>query len=145
MADSKPPPVEFNNSVKKNDDNDKFDERRLLALVPKGQKKKAKYLLNQFNERGDELTWNSDGVIFVNQISVPGSNIIELFPFLYKSLKPKSVPRLLDFLAKIKDMGLQDFIVWSPKDFAKLEVSKNQNIEQKVNEKSESNNWWFLN
>jgi len=42
-------------------------------------------------------------------------------------------------------MGLQDFIVWSPKDFAKLDVSKNENIEQKVNEKSESNNWWFLN
>ena len=85
MADSKPPPVEFNNSVKKNDDNDKFDERRLLALVPKGQKKKAKYLLNQFNERGDELTWNSDGVIFVNQISVPGSNIFELLISYQKS------------------------------------------------------------
>jgi hypothetical protein len=36
-----------------------LDERRLLALVPKGQKKKAKYLLNEFNERGDELTWNT--------------------------------------------------------------------------------------
>jgi hypothetical protein len=35
------------------------DERRLLTLVPKGHKKNAKILLQEFNERGSELTWNS--------------------------------------------------------------------------------------
>ncbi len=36
-----------------------LDEKRLLTLVPKGQKKNAKQLLKQFDERGSELTWNS--------------------------------------------------------------------------------------
>jgi hypothetical protein len=35
------------------------DEKRLLTLVPKGQKKNAQKLLSQFDQRGSELTWNS--------------------------------------------------------------------------------------
>ncbi len=36
-----------------------LDERRLLTLVPKGHKKNARILLKEFDERGNELTWNS--------------------------------------------------------------------------------------
>jgi hypothetical protein len=85
----------------------------------------------------------SDGVIFVNQVSIPGSNIFELFPFLYKSIKPKSVPGLLDFLAKIKEMGLQEYIVLSQKDSHKLEIPSRADQEEQSG--SSSTNWWFLN
>jgi hypothetical protein len=96
-------------------------------------------LLNQFDQRGSELTWNSDGVIFINQISIPRSNIFEIFPFVFKSHKPKSVPGLLEFVSQIEQMGLQNLI------YSKSAISKDD--EKGKSEKSEKSNdkWWFLN
>jgi hypothetical protein len=111
-----------------------------LTLVPKGHKKNAKILLNEFDQRGSELTWNSDGVIFINQVSVPGSNIFEIFPFVFKSFKPKSVPGLLEFVTKIEEMGLQNLIVLKS-SLRNNEVKK----DEITSEKKSADKWWFLN
>jgi hypothetical protein len=79
----------------------------------------------------------SDGIIFVNQTAIPGSNIFEIFPFLYKSSKPKTVPGLVDIVSKIIDMGLQDYIVLSKKSVEAQKLSKSMHL-------NNTNKWWFL-
>lgn len=96
-------------NVVKDDLNTSFDETRLLALVPKSSLQNAKLLLKQFNDRANELTWNSSGTIFINQTSLPLSNIFELFPLLFKKNAPH-ITGFVDFVEKINDMGLSDLI-----------------------------------
>ena len=72
------PPMPYGVKIKTSDDNDEFDETRLLKLIPTHFQTQAKFLLNQFNERGNELTWNNSGTIFINTIAVPQSNIFKL-------------------------------------------------------------------
>ena len=71
-------------------------------------------LLKQFNNRGNELTWNSDGIIFIDQVSIPNSNIYHLFPYLFKQKHPKTLQGFDDFVNKIKEMGLDHLIVQRP-------------------------------
>lgn len=77
-------PIHYNVPVNKSDLNSTFDEKRLLTFVPKNHIKTAKFLLKEFEKRGDELTWNSSGTIFIQKIALPGSNIFNLFPLLFK-------------------------------------------------------------
>ena len=131
------PPVHYDVKKFQNDDNDSFDEQRLLKLVPAQHKKLAKVLLDEFNNRGTELTWNSDGVIFKDQTSIPQSNIFELFPYLFKHKHPKSLTGFEDFVEKIDQMGLSHLIVKS--------ISKPVNLKAKTEtETSSSKNFWFL-
>ena len=46
------------------------DEERLLKLAPAKYRSQAAALIRQFQNRGNELTWNSDGVIFIDQVSM---------------------------------------------------------------------------
>jgi hypothetical protein len=83
----------------------------------------------------------SDGIVFINQTAVPGSNIFEIFPFVFKSHKPKSIPGLLDFVTKIVEMGLENLIVL-PKH-SSLKTSTSKQLTQSAT--SISDKWWFLN
>jgi hypothetical protein len=112
------------------------DEERLLKLVPPRYRRQAQILINQFNIRGNELTWNSDGIIFIDQISLPNSNIYVLFPYLFKMKHPKDLNGFDDFTKKISEMGLDHLIV---KRFKSVPEQRVKNIS-----KNTSVNWWFL-
>lgn len=106
------PSSSFGVQITKSDDNTEFEELRLLSLIPKRNQKNAKLLLDEFNNRGNELTWNSNGNIFVKTVAIPNSNIFELFPYLFQS-KFKKMPHLIGFeelLSQINEMGLQNLI-----------------------------------
>jgi hypothetical protein len=81
---------------------------------------------------------HKDGIIFINQISIPGSNIFEIFPFLFKSHKPRSVPGLSDTVTKLIEMGLQDYFVLSALDLKRKEFPDTSKIDN-------NDKWWFLN
>lgn len=130
----------FNQSILKNDINDDFDESRLLSFVPKSKQNKARELLKKFDERGSELTWNSSGIIFVNQVAIPNSNIFLCFPYLYKQKRPKSLPGFDSLLNQIFDMGLQDFI--SVKHSKRPKVPP-ENLAEPL-DKLENVPWWYL-
>ncbi len=110
-----------------------LDEKRLLKLIPPRHRREAEVLLEQFNKRGNEFTWNSDGVIFVDQTSVPNSNIFKLFPYLFKMKHPKNLTGFEDLQKKIHEMGLDHLIV------KKYKVQSS-----KVTKQSSTVNWWFL-
>jgi len=83
----------------------------------------------------------SDGIVFINQTAIPGSNIFEIFPFVFKSHKPKSIPGLIDFVTKIVEMGLENLIVVSK--HSSLRPATSKQLTQSAT--SSPDKWWFLN
>lgn len=79
--------------------------------MPKGLKKNAQHLLEEFDKRGNELTWNSSGTIFVDQVAIPGSNLFTVFPLLFKVRRSEKLIGLNELIQKINDMGLSSYIV----------------------------------
>ena len=74
-------------------------------------KKNAKKLLEEFDKRGNELTWNTQGTIFIDEVSIPGSNIFTVFPLLFKLRRSDELIGLNELIQKIDDMGLSTYIV----------------------------------
>lgn len=109
-----------------------------MVFIPKGQKQAAKKLLFELNQRPNELTWNSDGVIFIDQVSVPGSNMFTLFPLLFKKQKPKNIHGLDDFEKKIDQMQLSYLHKKVLKKGPKLEN------DPKTSQNSSSMPWWYI-
>ncbi len=121
------------------------DEKQLLLLVPKGLKKNAQHLLEEFDKRGNELTWNSSGTIFVDQVAVPGSNLFTLFPLLFKVRRSEKLIGLNELIQKINDMGLSSYIVNENKLKRKL-IDKDQESKKITKGAGESDEfpWYYL-
>ena len=112
-----------------------------MKKVPKPFKKKAATLLQIFDERPNEITWDSSGNIYLDEQSLPGSNIFDLFPYLFRKRSPKSLTGLSDFVEKLKSMGLGHLISNSlllKKGFSV--GSTKTNLETTEPPK----NWWYL-
>ena len=140
-SDNTTPPLHYDQKKFQNDPNDSFDEKRLLKAIPSRFRSKAIQLLKQFNARGTELTWNSDGVIFIDQESIPESNIFTLFPYLYKLKHPKDLNGFDDFVEKIEEMGLSDLIVKKDHYLASIRKEK---VSTPTVAKDDSTDWWYL-
>lgn len=135
-------PLPYNNEVKKNDLNDVFDEKQLLKLVPARYKHKAQILLKQFDNHPNEITWSPDGSILIDQVSLPQSDIYLLFPLLFqKSSNPSKIAGFDDFVAKIKEMGLDHLT--NSRITKSLKVVK-KSIEPQTLKNSDSKNWWYI-
>ncbi len=111
-------------------------------LVPKGFKKNAQHLLEEFDKRGNELTWNSSGTIFIDQVSVPGSNLFTLFPLLFKLRRSEQLVGLKDLIQKINDMGLSSYIV--NQNNVKKKVKNHKEIDKKGHGESDDFPWYYL-
>lgn len=97
--------------VHKSQMNDEFDNERLVNSVPNEFKTRARNLLTSLLKYSSDITFKADGTIFIDQTSLPSSNIFEIFPFLFKPLKlPDSKPYLLQLATKISTLGLGHLI-----------------------------------
>lgn len=114
--------------------NDQFDEQALLKKVPKPFKKNAALLLKEFDQRPNEITWDSAGHIYIDEKVLPTANIFELFPRLFSKRLSKKSEGMPDFLEKISAMGLQHLI---------RAESKLKSEAPKVNS-TVSQNWWYI-
>jgi hypothetical protein len=81
------------------------------------------------------LTWNPSGVIFVDQVAIPNSNIFDILPIIYKQKYPaKTIIGLQEFISKVNLMGLGHLINLKP-----------MSSKMKSTQPSESyTNWWYL-
>jgi hypothetical protein len=115
-----------------------------LSGIPPRFKQHGLQLLSAFNNRGNELTWNSNGTLFINQTAIPKSNVFEIFPILYKVKKPlKAIPGLLECISQINQMGLGEFIV--QKNSKNTVASKFVKPESIKSESSQSlPHWWYI-
>ena len=81
-------------------------------------------------------------MIFIDSVSIPNSDIFLYFPYLFKAKRRKNLPGYEDFVQKIIEMGLSDFIFKRKPNFY---VSKEQEEEnKKKNFGVGKPNWWFL-
>lgn len=136
QAPNTAPPLQFDNPIFQNDMNDKYDENALLRRVPKPSKKKAAALLKIFDERPNDVTWDSSGNIYLDEESLPNSNMFELFPYLFRKRAPKNLNGLQDLIQKLTAMGLSDMILCAKK------VKEEKNVASK--EVTPPDNWWYL-
>lgn len=137
------PTLPFPNAILKDDFNDNYDENQLLSLVPNSFKTKAKQLLEVFDERGNELTWNSSGTVFIDQVSIPQSNFFIIFPFLFKRLKPKRLPGFEDVVEKINQMGLKELIFKRSFMTKRHQLVHSNNVTQN-NDPEQNVPWWYI-
>ena len=112
--------------------------------MPKGLKKNAKFLLDQFDKRGNELTWNSSGTIFIDQKSLPESNIYDLFPKLFRKVaNANKILNLREVASKIASLGFGYLI--NGRYTGGLSRKKPVPNEAELIEKIKSYpNWWYI-
>lgn len=135
------PPLTFDIAQSDNK-HDLFDTKRLIKTVPSQFKHKAEVLVKEFTNKPHSLNWNSDGVIFLDDVSIPNSDIFTFFPYLFKGPHPKHLPGFNDFVQKIHDMGLSSLI--KEKNVRKKVTSATTSLNVNKQSTSSSENWWYL-
>ena len=108
-------------------------------MVPSRHRRQASALLQEFDKRGNEITYNSNGTIFIDQTSIPQSDIFRLFPYLFKQKHPKDLNGFDDFVQKIQEMGLDHLIFKRSASKGRASASAAPNQESKSDD-----NWWLL-
>jgi hypothetical protein len=130
--------------IHKSQMNDEFDNERLINSVPDIFKSRAKTLLNSLQQFSSDLTFKDDGTIFIDQTSLPLSNIFKIFPFLFKPVKSvETIPFLFEVATKIASLGLGHLI---NKRLTQGLLRKNTILDQEklhMQIKS-SKHWWYL-
>ncbi len=128
--------------LQKNDDNDSFDEKELLRHVPESQQSKAKELISYFNKYPEQITWNSNGVIFIDQVSIPNSNIFQIFHCLFSpACSSESKAGLDELVHKLKSLHLDHLISFETKNKSPRDLSHTSNM---TNSNMDELPWWFL-
>ena len=92
---------------------------------------------------GNEVTWSSSGIIYIDGSSLPNSNIFDLFLYIFRAKKPKNLVGFSDFCDKIIEMGLGDLIYKKPKAYQAPQV-QNEHEDTKTANDAKKVNWWFL-
>jgi hypothetical protein len=131
-------------TVQKSTLKDSFDDQRLIKLVPKSSQNKAEKLLDQLQKHPSDITWQSDGTIFLNQSSLFGSNIFDLFPKLFKkNSHPENIPNLLQVASSIATLGLGHLIngFLTRGLTRKVPILNHSELKLKI---EHSKNWYFL-
>ena len=140
----------FDIPLHKNDDNDSFDEEELLRQIPENQRFKAKALISYFNQIPEQITWNSNGVLFIDQVSIPNSNIFQIFHHLFdptSSSGSKAAAGLDELVYKLKSLHLDQLISFKikiepaaePPNFHSSNMS-NSNCEAARDDLP----WWYI-
>ena len=129
------PPIAYDHRIVKTDLNDQKDTEKVLRKVPRKNLSNAIRLLESFEERSDELTYDCTGTIYIDQESIPNSNIFQLMPCLFKKQSTK-LPGFQDFVHKIVQMGLEHLIAYRPKEVRLISKSTPQT--------AQDSNWWYL-
>ena len=134
VPDNTSPPTAYDYKIVKTDLNDQKDTEKVLRKIPKKHLANAVRLLESFEERSDELTYDCSGTIYVDQQSIPNSNIFELMPHLFKKQASK-LAGFKDFVNKIIQMNLEHLIAYRPKEVRLISKSAPS---------SSNTNWWYL-
>lgn len=136
------PPLDYDQTLVKSDQNDSTDVRKVLQLVPKRNRANAVKLLDSFEHRPTELTFDgATGVIFANQNSIPNSNFFKFFPLLFKKRRP-SIPGFADFVNQLHHMGLSHLISYEPQH---IQVNRsNAQLAPTTLHSPPGKNWWYI-
>ena len=137
-------PIKSDFGVEKSKLNNVFQNQELIDLVPAKAKERAKKLLDSLIPFSSTITWSPNGTIYVNQTSLPDSNIFELFPKLYKQThNPKAILNLEEVVNAIANLGFGHLI--SRQLTSGLNRRRNILNQEKIfSELKTIKNWYFI-
>ncbi len=136
-------PMSAETSFSKSDQSSGISKHLLLEKVSKKNIERATKLLQAFDDDPNTITWDSDGVVYINSASLPGSNIFMLLPELFKLSPNKKLPGFLELASEIATLGLGHLM-------AKKMLRGLQRSQPIANQKhiyedlKRSDNWWFI-
>ena len=136
-------PMSAETSYSKSDQSSGISKNLLLQKVSKKHLERATQLLQAFDDDPNTITWDSDGVVYINGTSLAGSNIFLLMPELFKLSPNKKLPGFLELASEIATLGLGHLI--ARKMLRGLQrsqpISNQKNIYEDL---KRSDNWWFI-
>ena len=135
------PPSAVDETIKSSQNSIGFQEL-LLKKIPLKYHQKAEKLLEAFKTVPNSITWNSDGVIFINQDSLPNSNIYILLPELFKKSPNKKLPGFFEFTSEIATLGYGHLL---EKGILRgLHRSLPIENQRELYEGIKKENWWYI-
>jgi hypothetical protein len=136
-------PVESVVIEKSRQSDDTFD-KTLLESVPSALLPRAEKLLLELKPYLNEISWDKEGVIYIDQKSLPNSNIKNVFPKLFRKVSdPGKVMYLNEVSSKIATLGLGSLI--NRRLTAGLNRSKQLlNHDELKNNMAGLKNWWYI-
>jgi hypothetical protein len=135
------PPSAFEETIKSSQNSIGVQEL-LLNKIPSKFKQKAEKLLEVFEQVPNSITWNSDGIIFINHDSLPNSNIFILLPELFKKNPNKKLPGFYEFTSEIATLGYGHLIEKGV--LRGLHRSAPIVRQNELYEGIKKENWWYI-
>lgn len=140
-------PVKFDTQVFQNDLNSSFDHKALLHTIPSKYRQSGKSLLEAFDQRANDLTWDAIGTIYIDSVSIPGSDIYQIFPKLFRAHSPKRLKGFQELENKIKSMGLLHLLPHKHERKEAAESKKqigNAASGSGSTSKAKEEQWWYI-
>jgi hypothetical protein len=114
----------------------------LLNKIPSKFRERAEKLLEALEQVPNSITWNSDGVIFINQDSLPNSNIYVMLPELFKKAPNKKLPGFFEFTSEIATLGLGHLI--EKQILRGLQRSAAIENQKELYQGIQNEHWWYI-
>jgi hypothetical protein len=136
-------PVEEVVVQKSRQSDDTFD-KLLLEKIRPSFLERAELLLKGLQNNVNEISWDKNGVIFLDQKSLPNSNIKELFPKLFQTVSnPSKQIYLNEVASKIATLGFGSLInrKLTHGTIRKKPIPNHNELRAKI---AALKNWWYI-
>lgn len=122
---------------------DQYDIQKLVSSVPHKFSKRANLLLKNFQERPLDISFKTNGELYIDSESVPNADIFNIFPQLFVRKQKKIVPGLSELATKIASLNWGHLIC---KGITKgLKRPKNYKLHESTHHTlKEFKNWWYM-
>lgn len=135
------PPIPAENVTEKSHLQDMFDNQKLLASVPKEYHSKALKLLQSINNLPMEISFTSDGDVYIDNKSIAEANFFKIFPALYTKSKT-NIPGLSEVTTKLASLNLGHLF---HKGMLKVfKRPKSYKFDLLSAHTQTSKNWWYI-
>ena len=136
-------PPAADTTVTKSVSYDQFDIQKLVNSVPRKFAKRATLLLSNIQERPLDISFKTNGEVYIDSESVPDANIFTIFPELFVRKHKKIVPGLSELATKIASLHWGHLI---SKGITKgLKRPRNYKVhENTTHTLKEFKNWWYM-
>lgn len=130
--------------IEKSRQSDDFFDKSLLESVPPALLPRAEKLLKELKPHLTDLSWDKEGVIFIDQKSLPDSNIKILFPKLFRKVtNPDKVMYLNEVSSKIATLGL-GYLINRRLTNGLNRPKQLSNHKELISKIAEHRHWWYI-
>lgn len=116
-----------------------YTNTHLMRIVPKNLKKKGELLVRTLLENNEKIRWNDSGVVFVDNKSIPNSNILDLVNDVLRQLKRPKPIGWEEFAKALKEIGTPLSCIGNPTTHEYITNLIFTELEQEKNREQENN------